>query len=186
MADETKRIAGAQFCFRDSTDFGPATASDYRTGTPTYAQFDLTDLANGSGRQSAKIDLGAQWALEFGVYLVAELIATPTTGERIDLYWAPSPHSSATRANPHGMSGSDAALAGNYGTAAELLKNLMYIGSLVVTDDVTIQHGFVGVFTSPTRYGMMVVQNEADAAFAADAVESYVLIEELHPQYQTS
>lgn len=188
MANETLITVGAtEFCFRDSTDFSPTTNNDYRIGTPTYAQMDMGSLNNAAGRQSAKVDLGATRPEYFAVYGAFELLATPTSGERIDLYWAPSNSSTTARANPHGMSGADAALAGGYGDVAELLKNLHYIGSLITTDDVTIQHGYIGTFSSPSRYGQLVVMNESDAQFqTTDSAEHHVVFNGIVPQYQTA
>lgn len=189
MANETKITVGAQFCFRDSTDFNPAASTtDYRVGTPTYGQLDLTSLANAAGRESAKIDLGAARAEAHAVYGAFEMAATPVVGERIDVYWYASPEATAGDANPHDIGGADAAAPSGYGTLAELLANLIFIGSLITTDDATttVQHGFIGILYSPTRYGGVVVVNESDAAFVANADEHHVLLEEILPQYQTA
>jgi len=188
MAYETKLITGAQFIFRDSTDYNPVADNKFEIGTPTYVQIDLTSVANGAGRESAKVNLGTQRAEAYAVKAALEFAATPTANARVDFYWAPSDIAVAANANPHSMAGVDGAAPSGYGTLAELLANLDFIGSMITTDDATgtVQIADVGTLYPTSQYGMLVVVNNSGAAMHSDAVEMSVSFVEILPQYQTS
>lgn len=136
----------------------------------------LSALANGAARQSAKGDLGALRARRYAVYAAVDFTAeTPTAGNSVDYYWAPSTSNTQANSNVGGNSGADAA-AGTGGlgsiTAAEMVLQCVYIGSLIVHDGASVQNGFVGIFSPPARYGQLVVFNNSGDAFEADDVES--------------
>jgi hypothetical protein len=177
-----------EICFRDVTDFSPAAASDlrYEGGTPTYAQLDMTSVADAAARQSAKVDLGAVRADMYSVRCAVELAATPTAGDTIEFYWASSAHSTAASGNLGGVSGSDAAYSGVDSDLARSVLQLQYIGVHICTNDPTgvIQTSLVGFLNPPTRYGSLVVKNESAAAFHNDAVETHIVFDPIIPQIQ--
>ena len=107
MPTEILQKVGTQIIFRDSADFLPTAANDLSKGSPTFVQFDLTSLADGDLRQSAKVDLGATRAAQYSVAVVIEWNTAPAAGLAVELYWAPSPEEvTATDGNPGGTSGS--------------------------------------------------------------------------------
>lgn len=149
-------------------------------GTDTVdVDLDLDALANGAGRQSAKADLGATRAISYSVMASVDFTGeTPTDGDTVDFYWAPSTDSTTANGNVAGNSGNDAACpdgALNSIALAEFLKLCIYIGSLPVHADGGVQTGFVGVLSPPTRYGQLIVVNESGDAMEGDAVESHVV-----------
>lgn len=185
MPNEVLRKTGDQLCFRDSTDFNPTAANDL-TQSPTYVQLDLTSVANAAGRQSAKVDLGARRAPAYHVMAAFEIAATPTAGNLIELYWAPSPDATAANGNPGGVSGSDAAYAGYSANLAASVKQLQFIGAFVCTAQATgtIQVGVVGTFSPAERYGTLVVVNNSGAAMHNDAVEIHVVFDPVIDEVQ--
>jgi hypothetical protein len=131
------------------------------------AAITLASLASNSARQSAKLDLGSSRAPIFGVKADVEIGATPTAGNTIDLYWAPSTSGTASIDNPGNISGSDAVYSGYASNNIDAsLRQLFFIGSFVCTSQSTpvVQKAFVGMFTSPSRYGSLVVYNRSGAA----------------------
>lgn len=169
---------GTAIVFADVTDHGPAANNNLGTRT---AQLDLTDLADGAARQSAKVDLGATRADVYEVVAAIEFAATPTAGEVVEFWWAPSPSGTAAVANPGGVSGSDSAYAGYSSNMPASILQLQFIGEFVCTAQATatIQIARVGSFRPKHRYGTLVVRNESGAALHTDAVECSVLFSPL-------
>lgn len=176
-----------QISFADhGGDFSPA--NNLEVGTPTDCQISLTGVANGAARQSVKVDLGAVRALLYSVRAAIELAATPTAGNTIDFYWAPSGSGTAGTANPGNISGTDAAYAGYSSNLTATLPQLQYIGSLVCTAQATgtVQYGEVGTFMPRERYGSLVVVNNSGAAVHSDDVECNVVFDPIVPQGQAA
>jgi hypothetical protein len=169
---------GTAIVFADTTDHSPAANNNLGTRTD---QIDLTSVADGAARQSAKVDLGATRAELYEVVAAIEIAATPTAGEVIEFWWAPSPNSSAAVANPGGVSGSDSAYAGYSSNMSAAIKQLQFIGDFVCTAQATgtVQIARVGAFRPKHRYGTLVVRNESGAALHSDAVEMSVLVSPL-------
>ncbi|HDY65736.1 MAG TPA: hypothetical protein ENH84_05845, partial [Phycisphaerae bacterium] len=116
MANEvlTQDVAGnslAQLRFFVTASFSPAdAATDWTIGTPTDVVLTLASLANDGARQSTKVDLGAVRAPLYAVYATVDFTGeTPTQGETVEYYWAPSTHTTQANANVVGNSGADAA-----------------------------------------------------------------------------
>lgn len=174
------------FLFRDATDYGPSTNNVLTEGTPTGVQLDCTSLADELFRQSDKADLGADRAVGFHVFAAQEFASgpSPTAGEYVEYFWAPSNSPTAAVGNPGGVSGSDSNYTGYASNALASVLQLLWIGRLVVTADstTTVQKGYVGYFRPPTRYGSLVVRNVTEAAFHSDMVESAVLFQPDIPQ----
>lgn len=131
----------------------------------------MTSVSNAAARQSDKLDFGATRAARYLVRAAVELAATPTAGNTIDLYLAPSSSATAGTDNPGNVTGADAAYTGYSSNLAASVKQLQYIGSLIVTAQATatVQNGVVGICTVPQRYGSLVVDNESGAAFHSSA-----------------
>ena len=179
MANGVLLKQGTQIRFSGS-GFSPAdAATNYTVGTPTDVDLTLSAVATAAGRQSAKADLGATRARNYSVFAAVDFTGeTPTLGERVDYYWAPSASTTAASANIAGNSGLDAALVDGATTTGitidEFIKLCQPIGSIEVTDDGTVQVGYVGSFSPQERYGQMIVVNESGDAFEADNVEAAV------------
>lgn len=149
-------------------------------GTDTVdVECGLSAVADGAAVQSAKADLGATRAPYYNVMASIDWTGeTPTDGDVVEFYWAPSTSGTAANGNVAGNSGADAACpdgALNSITLAEFVKLCIFIGNLPAHADGGVQTGFVGTFSPPTRYGQLIVKNESGDAFEADEVESHVV-----------
>lgn len=146
------------------TQFG--TQKTFKSSGGTGA-ISMASVANGAGRQSSKIDLGATIAALIALKAAIELAATPVSGQTIDFYWAPSSSGTAGTDNPANVTGSDGAYAGYSSNLAASVKQLIFIGSMNVTVQATstVQAGFVATFRAPDRYGSLIVVNSSGAAF---------------------
>lgn len=188
MANEVLIKVGTQISFADhATDFvGGAAKTSLEQAGATDVQIDLTSLADTAGRESAKVDLGATRAARYSVMVAFEMAATPTVGEIIELYWAPSPDATAANGNPMEIDGVDAAAPSGIGTLAELVRVCQLIGVFVCNDDITgsVQGGFVGVFSPAERHGILIVKNESGAAFHSDAVETHIVFNPIVDEVQ--
>lgn len=188
--NDIKLVTGAtQISFADHAgDFSPAAANVLESGTPTDVQISLASVADGAARQSAKFDFGATRAEEYTVLAALEFAATPTAGEVIELYLAPSTNSTAANGNPGGVSGSDGAYSGYSSNLADSVKELMLIGLFVNTAQATgtVQKAVCGRFRPPTRYGTLVVKNESGASLHSDDVEMNVVFDPVVSQIQAA
>lgn len=176
-----------QICFADHAgDFAPTTANDLRVGSPTNVQISLASLADAAGRQSAKVDLGAVRAPRYKVRMACEHAATPTAGNVVELYWAPSGSATAGNGNPGAVSGSDAAYAGYSSNLAASVRQLERIGTMVLTAQATatIQVAECGYFVPGERYGNLVVVNRGGSAFHSDDVEIHVVFDPVFEEIQ--
>jgi len=128
------------------------------------AAITLASLANGSSRQAATLDLGANWAQRWRIDTDFELAATPTAGNAINLFASFSDTTGAGRGN---TSGSDAAYSGYSSNIDASTRQLELIGAHVVTNQATstVQKAFAGIFFPKGRYLNLVVDNRSGAAF---------------------
>ena len=179
-----------QICFRDATDFNPAI--DLRVTSDgsfdTACQIILAALANAAGRQSVKVDLGAHWAEVYQVRAAFEIAATPTAGNMIELYWAPSQDPTAGDGNPALILGTDAAYAGYSANLASSVLQLQFIGAFCCTVQASavVQVGIVGKFKPAHRYGSLVVVNNSGAALHSDDVEIHVVFDPIVNEFQSA
>ena len=178
LPDSFVQQVGTQISFADHAgDFAATAKNNLEQGTPTDVQLSLANVADGAGRESAKVDLGASRASAYSVMACFEMAATPTTGEVVELYWAPSPDATAANGNVFDIDGVDAAAPSGVGTLAELVSAATFIGNFrcgaVAT--ASVMTGFVGVLAPPERYGILIVKNESGAAFHSDDVESHIV-----------
>lgn len=131
----------------------------------------LTSLANAAARQSTVVDLGATTALFaefFSVFVEFEMAATPTAGNSIDIYFAPSPTSTVSVG---GVDGTDSAYTGYNSNLNDSLKHLDFVGSHICTADstTTVQKSFIGRYSPGSRYLSIVIENKSGAAFHSSA-----------------
>lgn len=178
MPNEVLVKVGTQLSFADHAgDFSPAAKTTLEAGGHTDVQLSLASVADGAGRESAQVDLGATRAERYSVMAAFEFAATPVSGDAVELYWAPSPNSTAANGNPMQIDGVDAAAPSGIGTLAELVLACILIGVFPCTDDATanVQVAHVGVFSPPERYGILIVKNESGAAFHSDDVECHIV-----------
>ncbi len=188
MANEILTKVGTQISFADhATDFvgGDAKTSLEQSGA-TDVQIDLTDVADTAGRESAQVDLGAVRAARYNVMASFEFAATPVTGDRVELYWAPSPDATAANGNPMNIDGVDGAAPSGIGTLAELVLASQSIGNFICTNDATtaIQTAWISSFSPSERFGILIVKNESGAAFHSDAVECNIVFNPIIQEIQ--
>ena len=133
------------------------------------AAITLASLANGNGttaggRQSATLDLGANWAQRWRVNAAFELAATPTAGNAINLF---ASYGSATGAGDGNTSGSDAAYTGYSNNIDAATKQLEFLGAHICTAQATstVQKALVGIIFPKGRWLNLVVDNRSGAAF---------------------
>jgi len=177
MANAVTQKEGTQILFNVAANYNPVTAlNDIEAGTPTDVALDLTSIAVAEARASTKVDLTANRAAAYAVTAAIEWATAPAAGNTVDLYWAPSAVSTAGTGNPGNVSGTDADYTGTPATLAEGLAHLIFIGSLILTVDANIQVATVGVFSPPTRYGMMVMHNNS-ADVTGDDVETAIAMD---------
>lgn len=184
LPDEFVLLEGTQFIFNVSGSFSPVDpATDWTIGSPTNVVLTQSALANGAGRQSDKMDFGANRAEAYACYSAADFTGeTPTQGEVVRYLWLPSTHTTQANGNIAGNSGADAAAPGGaLGslTIADFVALAIPIGNLRVHDGVAVQNGFVGILFPTSRYGQMLVFNESGDAFEADDVENHVVLNPL-------
>ncbi len=176
-----KDVAGGsldQIRFFITGSFSPVdAATNWTIGTPTDVVLTLAGVAAAAGRQSTKIDLGANRADEYSILgcvdFSGETIATPGA---VDYYWAPSTNATPASGNVAGNSGVDGdAPDGALGsiTLDEFIKQCQRIGSLPLHDGASVQNGVVGTFSPLTRWGQLIVVNNCDSPFENDDIEMH-------------
>lgn len=191
MPNEVLRKVGTpQIRFFVTGSFSPAdAATNWTIGTPTDAVLTLSAVANGAGRQSTKVDLGATRPAAYEVLGCVDFTGeTPSATGRVDYYWAPSTSSTQANGNVAGNSGIDgAAPDGALGsiTLAEFLRQCDYIGSLFTHDGAVVQNGLVNPRWEPSsRYGQLVVVNNSGDVFEADDVEMHQVFNPITDEVQ--
>ncbi len=186
MANNVLTVTGTQILIANST-YNPAN-SNHDLGASITDDIDMVGLTADQARESVKIDLTATWAPAYFVRMAMEWATDPVSGETVDLYWGASHSGTAAVGNPAELTGADADYAGyDTLTLAESLNQLIFIGSLVAGANNTadgIQIGTVGVFSPPTRYGVLVVHNNTSDTFHSDSVEMAVSFDPIIPQIQ--
>lgn len=182
--------AGTQISFGVSGSFNPDDdGTNFVEGLTTIGNaLTMASLANGAGRQSIKVDLGATRAARYAVLAAVDFTGeTPTAGLTVDFYWAPSTNATGANGNIAGNSGADAACPdGALGsiTLAEFILQCQFIGQLKVHDGACVQNGFVGTFCPKTRWGQMVIVNSSGDAFENDDVENHVVMNPIVDEIQ--
>ncbi len=179
----------SQIRFCVAASFEPADpGTNWTIGTPTDVLLTLAGVADGAGRQSAKVDLGEKRAAQYEVLGCVDFTGeTPAAAGTIDYYWAPSTSAIEAKGNVAGNSGADGdAPAGALGsiTLAEFLKQCDWIGRLVTHNGGVVQNGKVGVLSPSSRYGQLLVVNNGGDAFEADDVEMHQVLNPIVDEVQ--
>lgn len=186
LPDTMKLVLGTVKVFSNLGEYVPT------SGQPagTDADFDLGNLGTGGvAWQSAKLDLGsANLDAEYKMRAYIEFNSSPTAGGTVDFYTGFSSSATAGTDNPANLAGADQVFQG-YGasTAAgtEALKQLEFVGSLIVASGIDLQVADVGWFVPKDRYMMLVAVNNTSVNVAAtDAIETCVAIYPVQSQIQ--
>jgi hypothetical protein len=159
---------GGNVALPDFFKVSEGTAKTIRNSDGTAA-ITLASLANGNGtsaggRQSASLDMGANWAQRWRLECNFELAATPTAGNAINLF---ASWNTATGAGNGNTSGSDAAYTGYSNNIDASTRQLEFLGAHICTAQATstVQRSFVGVIFPKGRWLNLVVDNRSGAAF---------------------
>lgn len=170
---------GTQIRFFVTGSFSPADAgTNWTIGTPTDVVLTLSGVADGAGRQSTQVDLGATRSSVYEVLGCVDFTGeTPTANKTVDYYWLPSTSGTTANGNVAGNSGADADAPGGAVPGALTVEEFaamgQYIGSLILSNDASVQNGHVGAFMPSSRYGQLLVVNNSGDAFEADDVEMH-------------
>lgn len=146
----------------------------------------LTSLGVGAGRQGARHDFGVITTARehlFDWWFFMQFATAPVVNEVVDIYWKGYHQAGVHSMNDDGNG--DAAL-----SAEDKLKNLIYLGSLVV-DEVSATPEFAASNKGdpvwlPHRYGMPVIWNATADAFSATAAEHGFILTPTVPQAQAA
>lgn len=191
MANEILQKVGDQIRFVVTGSFAPVDdGTNWTIGTPTDVLLTMAGVASGASRQSDKVDLGVARAATYEVLGCVDFTGeTPTQGETVEYYWAPSTSATQANGNVLGNSGADGdAPDGAVGTPTQgdLLAGCQFIGTLVVHDGAAVQNGLVGVFSPSSRHGQLILLNSAGDAFANDDVEMHQVFNPIIDEVQSA
>jgi len=114
----------------------------------------LDSLANNAGRMGGAIDLGDNYPRICAIQLTVKCQSAPTAGNTLEVYWAASADGTTW---PGKVTGNDAVYPA---TVNDNKKQLLFIGCLPVTADISLQKMF-WAFSPPARYGVPVIVNLA-------------------------
>lgn len=166
--DSEPSEGGGNVALPDFFKVSEGTAKTIRNSGGTAA-ITLASLANGNGtstggRQSATLDMGANWAQRWRLECNFELAATPTAGNAINLF---ASWNTSTGAGDGNTSGSDAAYTGYSNNIDAATRQLEFLGAHICTAQATstVQRSLVGVIFPKGRYLNLVVDNRSGAAF---------------------
>lgn len=184
MDDTPPQISFANF----AGDFSPTAANDLRVGVDTEVELVLLNLANAAAAQSAKFDFGVHWTeLVVCMACIEMQVAAAAAGSSVDFYLNSSPSVTAGTANMGAASGAAAAYTGYSADLEDALKQLIPIGSLIMTDDAvdSIQVGMVGIVAPPHRWGsLIVVNNTGQVICDTDDIEAHITLSPIIPELQ--
>ena len=142
----------------------PETAVTFRSSTGTVVHT-LTSLGTGTGRQSAQHDFtDSARPFMYRWRAWAQLTGTPVVGETIDYYYKSGLTASTILDNDDGT--------GDIAVSAEnKLKNLHYIGSIVVDEAVDVEFVASGTIAIYERFVNIVAWNATANALSATALD---------------
>jgi len=160
-------------------------------GTRTH-DIDVDEgVTTGLAEESIKVDLGVNHAEAYEVMCTFQMEDDITAGGTLDFYWSNSHSATAAVGNLATASGASGAFAARNGlTLAELLNQLIYVGSAQVginndgdTND-GLQIAPVGTFIpGAQRYGSMIMHNNTSVTME-DAVEFAIRMKPVEPEFQ--
>ncbi len=183
LPDSFKQVVGTAIVLGNSATHAPANLNNLGADTD---QIDLTSLGANAYRQSTKFDFTANRASLWFCKAALEWATAPVAGTTVDIYLGFSSSATAATDNPANLSGADSAYTGYSSNADEAVLQLDYIGSFVVTVQVTgtIQVAHVGTFSPRQRYASCVVHNNTADALHSDVVEMSILLAPIEEQIQ--
>jgi hypothetical protein len=161
--------------------FSPSASNDQRLSNSAYRDsfhLTLSSLSNNNAQQSEKFDLGENWARAYLILTSFEFAATPSAGNSVEIYVAPSVNSTAGSGNLIGLTGSNGAYSGlssNLSDSLKLLGNIPYLHTCTVDTATTVQCAMAGILIPTARYGSIVVYNKSGASFHSDDVENHIV-----------
>ena len=146
----------------------------------------LTSLAAGAGRQGARHDFGAITTARahlFDWVFFMQFATQPVVDESVRIYWKGYHQAGSHAMNDDGNS--DAAV-----SAEDKLKNLIYLGALIV-DEASATPEFAAFNKGdpiwlPHQFGMPVFWNETADAFSATAADHGFILTPIVPQAQAA
>ena len=142
----------------------PETAVTFRSSTGTVVHT-LTSVATDNGRQSAQHDFtDAARPFLYRWRAWAKFAATPVVGETLDWYYKSGLTASTILDNDDGTG--DIAV-----SSEDKLKNLHYIGSIVVDEAATTEMVASGTIVIYERFINIVAFNKSTAALSATALD---------------
>lgn len=144
----------------------------------------LTSLATVTGRQGARHDFGVITNARehlFDWWFFMQFATVPVVDDEIDIYWK-----GYHQGGSHGMNddgNADVAV-----SAEDKLRNLIYLGSLIVDEASATPEFSTGNKDDPIwiphRYGMPVIWNATADAFSSTAAEHGFILTPVVPQAQ--
>jgi len=185
MANRIYEVEAVRHTIADATDWNDG----HGFGADTD-QIDLTSLADGAARQSAKVDLavsGSLLATRYDVDVAIEWDVAPADDTSLDVYVGFSHIVTAATGNPGGLSGSDAAYTGTTnGTLAEGLLQLIHIGRMHPQNEAatTVNIQPIGSFIAEGQWAIFVVVNDGGQALEGDAIEMAIRVSGKAPEVQ--
>ena len=146
----------------------------------------LTSLGAAAGRQGARHDFGAitiARAHMFDWWFFMQFATAPVVNEVIDIYWKGFHQGGSHAMNDDGTG--DIAV-----SAEDKLRNLIYLGSLIVDEASVTPEFSTGNHGDPIwiphRYGMPVIWNNTADAFSSTAAEHGFILTPIIPQAQAT
>ena len=176
MDDTPPQLAFANF----AGDFSPTAGNDLRKGTDTQVELVLLNLANNAAAQSAKGDLGANFAERYDCRACIEMqVAAATADLEVGFFWSGSNSSTAATGNDGGASGSAAAYTGYNTDIATSLGQVDQIGFMPMSAEGvdSVQIGKPGSLFPSDRYGMMIPFNKCGQTICdTDDIEAHIVL----------
>ena len=155
-----KLTTGTAFIFAESGVWAPGTSGWSAT---VDSGITLAGLASDGYRQTAKgADLTVNRDISYNVELSAAM-ATGPTGGTLDLYVAFSENATAGTGNHADLTGTDTV----YAAGADGVKQMLFVGSLVMQAISTVQRGEIGKIQPTGRYPLWVVHNNTNQSMEA-------------------
>jgi hypothetical protein len=179
--------AGTQLLFADHlSEFvdTPTALGNLILGIPTDVQIDTGAVAAAGGRQSDKtgsvavLDSAFPGDWTFGATM--ENATAPTAGGTYDLWWNDSPSATAGRGNSGNATGADAAY------TDDPAVQLVFIGSLVVKNQVINTDTKIGTIPITNPYGSLIVINNTSTAVATVVDECHIVATPVYPDVQAA
>ena len=148
-----------------------------------------TGLANLAAINSDKVDLGAILPIKLDFMAALEWFTAVTAGNKVDLYWAESANSTASRGNPGLVDGSDGLYtgAGDGGTNEEAVVNMILVGSMITETHTAghVQIGKIGSVVPTFQHGQLIVFNDSGTLLCGtNDIQSGILMYGTMPQIQ--